>query len=148
VLILSLKYSVRRKKLLALNMDFFSIHYTVLLLFQSIDHLSERHLLYEHEWVPLVTLEILVGVFSQIAASVGDTNVYSQLATWIEKEENEFCWIQNAEDLSVLLKNLWQLLSFYKHEEILKMVRFLVHLLRSRRLRQVITNGSALCCTC
>jgi len=95
--------------------------YNLFSLSYFLDHLINTHLLYEHEWVPLVTLDILHILFNNL--NFNSDKIKDQVAENLEL--GKVCdqlVLTNLEDLKVLLKNLWTIIRTTDRDDVVMKV--------------------------
>lgn len=77
-------------------------------------------MLYEHEWVPLVSVDILSIVLNQMEMTDDDAKI--AVAKSLELESPACAFLQNSNDLNELMSQLWEAMMKSEREDVLAKV--------------------------
>lgn len=94
--------------------------------FLILAHLRNTHLLHEHEWVPVITLDIFTGIFA--AMSITGEEMKAICAESIQSGETSNTVLISTEDLSIFLKNVVSVVKFTEREDVQMKVHHLMHI--------------------
>lgn len=91
----------------------------------NIDLLRDKYLFYEHEWVPLISVDILSTVLSKLQLT--DEEVKSAFAQEVELGKSMCVMLSNDDSIQKLLNNLWMAMRKSEREDLLAKVMMSTH---------------------
>jgi len=87
-------------------------------------HMRKTHLVYEHEWVPVITLDVFTSVFN--AMQISGEEMKAICAESIESGKTNNTILISTDDLSDFLKNIVSVIKFSERADVQMKVRLAV----------------------